>query len=529
MRIILLIHLFICPVLGCAQQSTLQSLIVKIQDAVFTVYAELDDGLSQGSGFFISSDGIGITNYHVLDGANKAKIELRNGEQYIIAKILDYDPDTDLVKFKIDNGSREFKSLAIKKNSIQKGEPILNLSSPIGLEQTLSTGIVSSLRRDDTHGAIIQITAPISHGSSGSPVLDMKGEVIGVATFGFEEGQSLNFAVSALQINQLQKNLNISISQMWQNPLETFNVKSARKYMLQGEYQKAHDCLVSEISINPQNHLALYTYSLLLTSTIGFAKDHLATARDAMNASYQASVLKPDCSEYYSQTGLSLVHFGIATLWEGEDGRNAFKLGKTSFELSLQLDSLNVTALYGMAKMLCESSRVSSKIGFSPEERKSNYQIAIKLLSFLELFSPHEYCYYYLTIANQQLGNIGNALLYCDKIIAFNPEWYGGYFLKGDIKIFDMDMFNEGLLDLEKALALCNDPTAKADIYSLRGFACEEKAFKERKDMGKLVVKAVEDYQKAYDLTQNPEYEELLEKLIQRFNKGRVGERNLFR
>ena len=126
---VFLYYLFSLFCLKCyAQQYNAQSLLLKIQDAVFTVYAELDNGVSQGSGFFISSDGIGITNYHVLDGANSAKIKLRNGEQYVISKILDYDADMDLVKFQVNNNGKSFKSLQIKPGAIQKGESILNLS-----------------------------------------------------------------------------------------------------------------------------------------------------------------------------------------------------------------------------------------------------------------------------------------------------------------------------------------------------------------------------------------------------------------
>ena len=77
------------------------------------------------------------------------------------------------------------------------------------------------------------------------------------------------------------------------------------------------------------------------------------------------------------------------------------------------------------------------------------------------------------------LREIGKAIICCDKAIAFNPNWYRGYFLRGDIKIFEMNMFNDGLLDLERALALCNVPKDKADIYALRATAYEQKAFEE--------------------------------------------------
>ena len=525
---VFLYYLFSLFCLKCyAQQYNAQSLLLKIQDAVFTVYAELDNGVSQGSGFFISSDGIGITNYHVLDGANSAKIKLRNGEQYVISKILDYDADMDLVKFQVNNNGKSFKSLQIKPGAIQKGESILNLSSPIGLEQTLSTGIVSSLRRDDTHGDVIQITAPISHGSSGSPVLNMKGEVIGVATFGFEEGQSLNFAVSALQINLLRQNLNLPVSEMGRSPLETLNIRNARKFIQQGDYAKAVEYLDEEIRINPENHIALYLLSKVFYNTDPSNSNERLNAIDqSITFAAQAIQIEPDNSDYYSQLGMSVVALGIEDKWNDSFGFKIFEMAKQTFEISLRIDSLNINSLYGMAKLLCEASRYSPENSFTVEEKNTNYVIAISLLEIVNDILPSEGCYNYLCIAYTALKNFGMALIYCDKAITLYPNWYRGYYLRGDIKIFEMNMFNEGLLDLEKALALCESPHYAAEILSLRGTAYEQKAFAERKNMATLVAKAIDDYCSAYNLTKNPVYMEWKDKIVQRFNNAKVLEEN---
>lgn len=509
-------------------QNSIQNILPKIQDAVFTVYANLDDGISQGSGFFISTEGIGVTNYHVLDGANTARIVTRGGKEYAIARILDYDADMDLVKFKIEKPqSISFQSLRIQNVLPKKGSPVLSLSTPIGFEQTVSTGIVSALRSDDIHGAIIQITAPISHGSSGSPVLNMSGEVIGVATFGYEQGQSINFAVAANQINKLHKSLNITIEKMGRNPLETINVKNARRYFQQGEYGKAVESLDLEIKQNPQNHLALYTLSRIFYDTQTTANDRIRAINDAIVCAHQATVLDPYCSEYYCQVGLALTSLGMENKWDGEKGESICEMAVKSFQMSLQMDSLNLNAIYGLAKILCEVSSPSSRIKFSEEVRKSNYLYAIDLLSFIVMVIPNEDCYNYLIKANQNLGEYGKAILYCDKAITFNPDWYRGYLLRGDIKIFDMDMFNEGLLDLERALALCESPFYKADIYALRGTAYEQKAFKDKKSMAHFVNKALSDYQKAYELTQDPKYHRYEDELVNRFNNSKVSKNNL--
>lgn len=88
-------------------------------------------------------------------------------------------------------------------------------------------------------------------------------------------------------------------------------------------------------------------------------------------------------------------------------------------------------------------------------------------------------------------------------------------------------MFNDGLLDLERAIALCDVPRDKADIYALRGTAYEQKAFIDRKNMLKFVTNALSDYQKAYELTQNPKYLRYKDELVNKFNNGKVSKDNL--
>ena len=86
----------------------------------------------------------------------------------------------------------------------QEGESIVVIGNPFGLEGSVTNGIVSAVREIPGYGKIIQITAPISPGSSGSPVVNMLGQVIGVATLQAAEGQSLNFAVPSERISQLR-------------------------------------------------------------------------------------------------------------------------------------------------------------------------------------------------------------------------------------------------------------------------------------------------------------------------------------
>jgi len=150
--------------------------------------------LSLGTGFYFRHKSI-LTNYHVVENGHSFAIKfIGSNRKFIATKVSNYSESLDLAIISVDV---EAKPLIIQKNrKTEIGEKVVAIGNPKGLEGSLSTGIVSGLREvDDFH--IIQITAPISPGSSGGPVLNENGEVLGVATFTVVDGQNLNFAIQA--------------------------------------------------------------------------------------------------------------------------------------------------------------------------------------------------------------------------------------------------------------------------------------------------------------------------------------------
>ena len=141
----------------------------KAQDATFIIYTFDEHGspAGSGSGFFIDKDGTGITNYHVLDKSMKAVIVLKNGKEYEIDKVLASDKKWDVVKFSVQNNDNEkFSYLEFSNKELEQGDKVYNLGAPLGLDQTFSDGLVSSIR-SDSHGQVAQVTIPISQGCSG--------------------------------------------------------------------------------------------------------------------------------------------------------------------------------------------------------------------------------------------------------------------------------------------------------------------------------------------------------------------------
>ena len=177
-----------------------------------TVTILTDDG--QGSGFFVAPNII-ATNYHVVEGATNASCILNNSDiEYKIDGYVGVDKSVDLILLKVSTLNKPAIKFAVTTASI--GQKIYVIGSPQGLPATISDGIISGMR--DFEGIkLLQMTASISPGSSGGPVLNSNGELIGISVSQLTEGQNLNFAIpkSYLQILlDFKKNTPIALSSL---------------------------------------------------------------------------------------------------------------------------------------------------------------------------------------------------------------------------------------------------------------------------------------------------------------------------
>lgn len=157
--------------------------------------------VSLGSGFFVTPDTV-ATNLHVIRGASSGYVKLVGQKAKLdIAGISAIDEAQDLALLKISRASATPLPLAAD-DSVSIGDTVYAVGNPEGLEGTFSQGIISGLRKLDD-GNWLQLTAPLSPGSSGGPILDSSGKVVGVAVATFSDGQNLNFAVPASRIRRL--------------------------------------------------------------------------------------------------------------------------------------------------------------------------------------------------------------------------------------------------------------------------------------------------------------------------------------
>jgi S1-C subfamily serine protease len=137
-----------------------------------------------------------VTNWHVVANSKSIEIRTQDKRSYSVLRIVAYSVEGDLALLETNASSQKYQPLQIADAFPEEGERVLVVGNPLGLlEGSLSDGIVSALRKTRRAGLVLQITAPVSPGSSGSPVVNCSGEVVGVVTSGLSMGQNLNFAV----------------------------------------------------------------------------------------------------------------------------------------------------------------------------------------------------------------------------------------------------------------------------------------------------------------------------------------------
>jgi S1-C subfamily serine protease len=177
-----------------AATATLEELAARVTPAVVLIDVTTAADARQGSGFLVDSDGRIFTNHHVIRDARTARVKLSSGDVYEEVEVLASDARRDIAILRIAGFDLPFLELG-NSDSVRVGSPVVLVGSPLGLENTVSTGIVSGRRQEPEGYQLIQISAPASRGSSGGAVLGARGQVVGIAVSQIGGGQNLNFAV----------------------------------------------------------------------------------------------------------------------------------------------------------------------------------------------------------------------------------------------------------------------------------------------------------------------------------------------
>jgi len=288
------------PVSPVLAQTDLPDLIKTVEPSIVVILT-FDQGgkqMGQGTGFFISKNGDVISNYHVLQGASRSRVKLLSGEDYPVKGVTAEDPEGDLVRISVDIPEEKVTPLAISPAPPRVGEKVVVIGTPLGLDQTVSDGIVSAIREIPGFGKIVQMTAPISPGSSGSPVLNMKGDVVGIATFLLVAGQNLNFAVPAERIAKMSASPGRSLPEREERRKRAAAEEAidlyttGLRYLWAGKYEMALPYFLETAKRNPRHAGAFFH--------LGYCLSRMGKNQEALGPYLKAKELRPNDPVIYN-------------------------------------------------------------------------------------------------------------------------------------------------------------------------------------------------------------------------------------
>ncbi len=299
MKFFWLLIVLLSPFRIASAQDLLPELVRRIKPSAVAIetFDVRGEKLSRGSGFFIDADRV-VTNRHVIEGAHRAEVHSYTGAIYPVKGVLAVDAEGDLAVLKIDAPVNQARPLLLDRTSPQEGESVVVIGNPLGLEGSVTNGIVSAVRDIPTFGRIIQITAPISPGSSGSPVVNMHGQVIGVATLQITGGQSVNFAIPSERISQLQTVPLMSLSELVTSSSRNKRAKAVQLFRDGLSFLSRDDCEKAlpyfEKAVESDTN-----YAEAWAQT-GFCREKLGHHADAIEASKRAVSLRPAAESYFN-------------------------------------------------------------------------------------------------------------------------------------------------------------------------------------------------------------------------------------
>ncbi len=321
--VLLTLTFLIATASGVVAQDELPELVKRIKPSAVAIetFDARGEKLSRGSGFFIGPDRV-VTNRHVIENAHKAEIHSFTGAIYQVKGVVAVDAEGDIALLRVEAPLGQVRPLALDRTSPQEGESVVVIGNPLGLEGSVSNGIVSAVRDIPTFGRIIQITAPISPGSSGSPVVNMLGQVIGVATLQITGGQSVNFAIPSERISQLQAGPMLSLSDLVATSGRNKRARAVQYFRDGLSFLSKDDCEKAlpyfEKAVESDSN-----YAEAWAQT-GFCREKLGRHSEAIEASRRAVSLRPSAESYFN---LGLAHYYLKQYREAaENYRNAIRL-----------------------------------------------------------------------------------------------------------------------------------------------------------------------------------------------------------
>lgn len=523
---------------GC--DKSVQSLISDAKIATVTIYTfdEYGSPSGEGSGFFIAENGTCITNYHVLDGCTKAILKTHDGKEYEIDSVLVSSKTKDLIKFNIKNLNDDtFPILRFAKGDLRQGDKIYNVSSPMGLEQTVSDGIIAALR-NDSHGEIVQVTAPISQGSSGSAILNENGDVIAIATFLHKGGQNLNFGVRLSdEILELIEGNDFVRKNPKFNKKDEFvivNIPSSNS---------------PNVRLNAIEFKKDATIAYMSITNLDLTRNPAQILIDTENKEKALIIVDKSHDKKYTATSSSVDRENSQSCLVPLASTKQFKIVFPVIKNYSDMETIDIISGDGKTGWKFEDINLTecrNNLHYDMESYQKNFAYALMhegeldyakstFLQILEDNPGDEDALNALGIISYVEGNLKDALIYFNDVVEEHPSSETGYNNRGQY-FFEAGEYAKAKSDFTKSiginasgenfvqrasvnLALEDVPAAKADLTSAieKGFYTDDPYIYYYRARCAIVLgdfrQANEDIRQAYKLNRDPEFDKHLQEL----------------
>ncbi len=377
----LLVVVSAAPRRTTAQEASLPELIRRVKPSVVSVITLNENGeiLMTGSGFFIRPGEV-VTNLHVVAGGHRVEVRTFDGKgkTYAVAGLLDVDAEGDLALLSIDIAPERSRTLDLATDGVpEEGEKIFVIGNPLRLEGTVSDGIVSAVREVPNLGKIIQITAPISQGNSGSPVFNMKGQVVGVVTIKVTNGQNINLAIASARVGELGGSggegklmsfaeLSARSNRQTQRPeaQSDWLYRNGLTSLWLGNYEGALAYFENAVGKNPGRVEAWIQ--------VGFCKVKQGKTNEAIKAYERALRLRPNSVEAHNKLGDAFYYAG------------SYQQAIVAYQQAARLDPRMAEVLYNLGMTYLELGDRAAAVAQSAALKPLDAALYNKLLGEIE-------------------------------------------------------------------------------------------------------------------------------------------------